>query len=126
MSFYLVSKGEFKNLEKFIERMEKNEIFAELDKYGRAGVDALRSMTPVDTGITANSWSYNVALGRDETRIIWSNTNINQGVNIAIILQFGHGTGTGGYVQGRDYINPAVQPTMDHIARNVWEAVKRA
>lgn len=126
MSFYIVSKGEFKNLEKFLERMEKNSIFEELDKYGRAGVEALRSMTPVDTGITANSWSYSVAVGREETRIIWNNTNINKGVNIAIILQFGHGTGTGGYVQGRDYINPAVQPTMDTIARNVWEAVKKA
>lgn len=123
---YLVSKGRFRNLERFVKRMEKNDIFNELEKYGREGVSALRTMTPVDTGITASSWSYTVAVGRDNTRIIWNNSNINKGVNIAIILQFGHGTGTGGYVQGRDYINPAVQPTMDRIARNVWEAVKRS
>lgn len=123
---YLVSKGRFRNLERFVKRMEKNDIFNELEKYGREGVSALRAMTPVDTGITASSWSYTVAVGRDNTRIIWNNSNINKGVNIAIILQFGHGTGTGGYVQGRDYINPAVQPTMDRIARNVWEAVKRS
>lgn len=124
--FFIVSKGKFRNLERFINRMEKNDIFNQLDFYGRQGVSALRSMTPVDTGITANSWSYTAAVGKNETTLTWHNTNTNKGVNIAIILQFGHGTGTGGYVYGRDYINPAVQPVMDQIARNVWEAVKKS
>lgn len=106
--------------------MLKGDIYDQLNKYGQDGVNALATHTPKDSGLTSTSWGYRVDHGRSETRIEWYNTNVNKGVNIAIILQFGHGTGTGGYVQGRDYINPAVQPTMDAIARNVWEAVKNA
>lgn len=124
--FSIRTTGDFTNLKRFLKSATKGDIYDQLNKYGQQGVDALAQHTPKDSGVTAASWGYQIDRGKHQTRIIWNNTNINKGVNIAIILQFGHGTGTGGYVQGRDYINPAVQPTMDIIARNVWEAVKKA
>lgn len=124
--FELVSKGDFKNLKQFMDRFLKGDIYTQLNKYGQQGVEALRSTTPVDSGLTSNSWTYEIEKSGQKTSIAWYNSNVNRGVNIAIILQFGHGTGTGGYVAGRDYINPAIQPTMDQIANNVWEAVKNA
>ena len=87
---------------------------------------ALQAHTPVDSGITANSWSYEIKDDGTNLQIIWTNDNVNDGVNIAIILQYGHGTGTGGYVVGRDYINPAMQPTFDKISDRVWKAVTSA
>ena len=90
------------------------------------GVSALSSATPIDTGKTAASWGYEIESDDDGTRIIWTNSNVNKNVNIAIILQYGHGTGTGGYVQGRDYINPAMQPVFDQIADAVWREVTKA
>lgn len=124
--FRLEQKGSFKNLEKFLSTMEKGDIYSELNRYGQQGVQALQMTTPVDSGTTSRSWTYQVEIGSDSTTVAWYNSNINKGVNIAIILQFGHGTGTGGYVMGRDYINPAVSPVMDQIAKNVWAAVKNA
>ena len=94
-----------------------------LDKYGRAGVSALSSATPSESGKTANSWTYEIQNGGGGSRITFSNTNINNGVNIAIILQYGHGTGTGGWVEGRDYINPAMRPVFDNIADSVWKEI---
>lgn len=122
--FQLISRGSFKNLERFIKRAMKKDIYAQLDAYAQAGVDALRSATPVDSGITSASWSYEIDDSRGRYTIAWKNSNINKGVPIAIILQFGHGTGTGGYVAGRDYINPAIKPTFDKISEKVWQAVK--
>ena len=94
-----------------------------LDKYGREGVEALSAATPVDSGKTASSWKYDIEHSSRGASISFSNTNINKGVNIAIILQYGHGTRNGGYVQGRDYINPAIQPVFDRIVNEAWKEV---
>lgn len=96
-----------------------------LDKYGMAGVSALASATPTDSGKTANAWYYEIENKKNQVRINFLNSNINQGVPIAIILQYGHGTGTGGWVQGRDYINPAIQPIFDRILQDIWKEVTR-
>lgn len=117
--------GSFDRTFAFLRKMLNNEAYAALESYAQEGVDALKSFTPVDTGITADSWTYEI-VDESNLQIIWSNTHVNDGVNIAIILQFGHGTGTGGYVAGRDYINPALQPVFDKIAENVWRAVTNA
>lgn len=97
-----------------------------LNKFGEQGVSALRSSTPMDTGLTANSWSYNIDIESDHASIYFTNSNINEGVNIAIILQYGHGTGTGGYVAGRDYINPAMRPIFDEMANAAWKEVQES
>ena len=96
------------------------------DRYGKIGVDALASATPIDTGFTATSWEYEIDIQVDKTEIRWYNTNVNKGVNIAVILQYGHGTGTGGYVKGRDYINPAIQPVFDELTEKIWKEVTSA
>lgn len=115
--------GGFTKTERFINRMKRREYLNVLDEFGREGVQALRNATPVDSGTTAESWDYEIKRTRNCTEIIWTNSNINDGVPIAIILQYGHGTGTGGYVQGRDYINPAIQPIFDKIAEKAWKVV---
>ena len=94
-----------------------------LRKYGQAGVEALAAATPKDTGETAASWSYEIVQTRNGYSIFWNNSNVNRGVNIALILQYGHGTGTGGYVRGIDYINPAIRPVFDEIANAAWKEV---
>lgn len=118
-------KGDFSNLSKFLERAKEAVHLGDLDRYGRAGVDALASATPVDTGLTASSWYYEIERENGSVTISFRNSNIQNGVPIAIILQYGHGTGTGGWVEGRDYINPAIQPIFDQIAKDAWEEVKR-
>lgn len=117
-------KGSFKNSEKFFEGIKKllpQKINSILNEYGRQGVAALQSVTPKDSGTTSDSWSYNlIPMG-----IVWSNSNAtNGGTPIAILLQYGHGTRNGGYVQGRDYINPAVRPIFDEIADACWKEVE--
>lgn len=97
-----------------------------LEKYASMGVSALASATPVDSGLTANCWSYEIETSGEDATIYWTNTNQNKGVYIAVILQFGHGTGTGGYVAGRDYINPAIRPVFDKIAEEAWMEVVNA
>lgn len=97
-----------------------------LERYAQEGVSALSSATPVDSGATANAWSYEIESKGDTHTIYWTNGNINKGVNIAVILQYGHGTGTGGYVAGRDYINPAMRPIFDRIAEEAWKEVVNA
>lgn len=118
-------KGDFSKLTNYFERLKEVVKLGDLDKYGRAGVDALSSATPVDSGLTARSWSYEIKNQNGTATISFYNTNIVDGVPIAIILQYGHGTGTGGYVQGRDYINPAIQPIFDKIADDAWKEVTR-
>ena len=118
-------KGDFGKTEKFLRKASKADISNILHKYGRKGVSALAAATPVDSGLTASSWSYEVSISRQSYTIAWSNSYINKGVPIAIILQYGHGTGTGGYVQGRDYINPAIQPIFDEIADSAWREVTK-
>lgn len=122
----ITSKGDFNRTFKFLNFMEKWKVDKILNKYGEKGVSALAAATPIDSGKTANSWSYNIESSGNSATIYWSNTNVNKGVNIAVILQFGHGTGTGGYVQGRDYINPAMRPIFDRIAEEAWMEVVRA
>lgn len=120
------AKGNFKRLDAFLNKMSRGDLFKALDKFGRDGVNALASATPIDSGMTASAWNYEIRSSGGSWTITWSNSHIVDGVPIAIILQYGHGTGTGGYVQGRDYINPAIQPVMDRIAENVWKAVTSA
>lgn len=118
-------KGDFSNLSRFLERAKETVKIGDLDKYGRAGVAALSSATPIDTGKTAASWTYEIARQNGSVSIEFHNTNIQKGIPIAIILQNGHATGTGGWVEGRDYINPAIQPIFDKIAKEAWEEVTK-
>ena len=118
-------KGDFSKLTRYLERVKEAAKIGDLDKYGREGVAALASATPVDTGKTASSWNYKIEYSDGSVSITFNNTNINKGVPIAIILQYGHGTRNGGWVEGRDYINPAIQPIFDKIAESAWREVTR-
>lgn len=118
--------GDFSRLTKFLEKAKNAVKIGELDKYGREGVAALASATPVDSGLTANSWYYKIKRSNGSVSIEFCNSNIQNGVPIAIILQYGHGTGTGGWVEGRDYINPAIQPIFDKLAQNAWREVTKS
>lgn len=118
-------KGDFSKLTRYLERMKETVKLGDLDKYGKEGVAALASATPTDTGLTANSWYYEIEHQNGSVSINFGNSNVNKGVPIAIILQYGHGTGTGGWVQGRDYINPAIQPIFDKIAEAAWREVTK-
>lgn len=116
-------KGSFSRTEKFFNALLKRDYLNVLERYGELGVSALASATPKDSGRTAASWSYEISRNRNETSITFTNSNIKNGVNIAVILQYGHGTRYGGYVAGRDYINPAIQPIFDKIAEDAWKEV---
>ena len=116
-------KGDFSKTARYLERLKKTVRAEILEKYGREGVNALSSATPVDSGLTAASWHYKIEDTKDSISIQFLNSNQNDGVPIAIILQYGHGTGTGGWVQGRDYINPALQPIFDKLSEEVWKEV---
>lgn len=118
-------KGDFKKLTSFLERAKESLDIGVLDKYGRKGVAALSSATPVDTGLTASSWFYKIENKNGIAKIEFHNSNIQNGVPIAVILQYGHGTRNDGYVVGRDYINPAIQPVFDELAKNAWKEVAR-
>lgn len=120
------STPDFPKTKRFLKKMEKIPDLEEFRKYGQMGVEALEAATPRDTGTTALSWQYEITNQNGQIRVSFYNTNVNDGVNIAIILQYGHGTGNGGYVKGRDYINPAVQPLFEQMAQNAWEEVKKA
>ncbi len=116
-------KGDFSKLNHYFEKLKEGIKMGDLDKYGRAGVEALSSATPKDTGQTASSWYYEIKRSNGSVSIQFKNSNVHEGVPIAVILQYGHGTGTGGWVEGRDYINPAIQPIFDEIANNAWKEV---
>lgn len=118
-------KGDFSKLSKYFERVKEAAKIGVLDKYGQEGIAALSSATPVDSGQTANSWYYEIKRQNGSVSIVFNNSHINKGVPIAIILQYGHGTGTGGWVQGRDYINPAIRPIFDRIAEDAWKEVTK-
>jgi hypothetical protein len=117
------SKGSFRKTERFLKHAVSPDIFRILDGYGRKGVAALSAATPVASGLTANSWTYEVNESRGSHSITWRNSHVVDGVPVVILLQYGHGTGTGGYVQGKDFINPALKPIFDEIANSVWKAV---
>ena len=119
-------KGDFSKTSKFLQRAKSVSKTVDLDSYGRQGVAALTSATPVDTGLTASSWSYKIIKTNNTTSIEFYNSNIQNGVPIAIILQYGHGTRNGGWVEGRDYINPAIQPIFDKIVDNAWKEVTKS
>lgn len=116
-------KGDFSKLTKFLEKTKEAVKLEDLDRFGKVGVSALASATPVETGLTANSWYYKIERDNGSTTISFHNSNIQNGVPIAIILQYGHGTRNGGWVQGRDYIDPAIQPIFDQIANEAWKGV---
>ena len=118
-------KGDFSKLTSFLEKAKESVKIGDLDKYGREGVAALSSATPIDSGKTANSWSYEITNKNGSVTISFNNSNIQNGVPIAIILQYGHGTKNGGWVQGRDYINPAIQPVFDEIVDKAWREVTK-
>lgn len=118
-------KGDFSKLTKFLEKAKNAVNLSNLDKYGKAGVAALASATPIDSGLTASSWYYDIVNKNGRVSINFYNSNIQNGVPIAIIIQYGHGTGTGGWVEGRDYINPAIQPIFDKLTKEIWREVTR-
>lgn len=122
----VTSSGSFSKLTSFYETMRSNRIYRVLNQHGRDGVALLRSATPVDTGKTADSWQYRIVNKSGRYGIEWYNTNTNDGVNVAVLIQYGHGTGTGGYVSGTDYINPTLRPLFDKIADDVWRQVRNA
>jgi len=124
--FRFIHRGDFHNTERFLKALESGKIFDKFDDYGRKGVEALEAATPKRTGKTAASWNYEIEKGHGKTTIHWYNTNVNNGENIAILIQYGHGTGRGAYVQGHDYINPAMRNTFKEIADELWEEVINA
>lgn len=118
--------GDFKNSRRFLMSMKERKAFDQMHELGAEGVLALQAGTPSDSGATAASWSYQIVDDGGLYRIVWTNTNVVDGFNVAVGLQHGHGTGWGGYVVGRDYINPAIRPIFDRIANDVWKAVTSA
>lgn len=122
MSFSFESAGDFSKTEAWLQRM-KGDIYTQLNHYGQEGVNALAAATPADSGETARAWYYEIVRDSKSYSIIWGNSHVEEGRPIAVLLQYGHGTGDGGFVQGRDYINPALQPIFDRIAADAWKAV---
>ena len=118
-------KGDFSKTTNFLKKSRQKSILKVLERYGREGVAALASATPVDTGLTAASWYYKIEQKTTSASLLFCNSNVQRGIPIAIILQYGHGTGTGGWVQGRDYINPAIQPIFDRLAKDAWREVTK-
>lgn len=116
--------GDFSKTKSFLKNLSKKQKQLSLDDWGRAGVAALSSATPVDTGKTASSWSYSIEQRSDGVSLVWNNSNVNDGVNIALLIQYGHVTRNGVYIQGRDYINPALMPIFEQIADSAWKEVK--
>lgn len=125
MGISFEATGDFEVTRKWLKRMSSTDIYNTLERYGSAGVAALAANTPTRSGATAASWTYEIKKDRGTWSIIWGNTNVVTGVPIAILIQVGHGTGTGGYVAGRDYINPALRPIFDQMATEAWKEVNR-
>ncbi len=121
----ITEKGNFNRTERYLRRLKEAQLFATLNKYGTLGQNALSNATPTESGLTAASWSYSIVQRPGYYSIRWHNSHVEDGVPIAVILQYGHGTGTGGYVQGRDYIMPAIRPIFDQIANEAWKEVTR-
>lgn len=118
-------KGNFNKTERFFNRVLKREYLNILERYGQAGVEALRNATPSASGKTADSWGFGIEEGKGMVTLYWTNTNENQGVNIAILLIYGHGLQNGGYVEGIDFVNPAMRPIFEKIADESWKEVTR-
>lgn len=116
-------RGDFRKLEKYLKKAFGRKYMDVLEKYAQEGVENLSACTPVDTGSTASSWYYEIIQNQSSISIVWNNSNVNNGVNIALILQYGHGTRHGGYVEGIDYINPALKPIFEKMAKAAWKEV---
>jgi hypothetical protein len=121
----ITQKGSFNNTERYLARLKSNELSAILNKYGSLGVAALSNATPSDTGLTAASWYFDIESRPGYYSIRWHNNHTHEGLPIAILIQYGHGTGTGGYVQGRDFIMPAIRPIFDQMAEEAWKEVTK-
>ena len=117
------TRGDLSKTDTFLKRLMKQDLRSILNKYGQLGVDALSKATPVDTGKTAASWDYEVTIAPGSATLTWTNSNTNQGVPIALLIQYGHGTPTGGYVPGQEYIKPAIRPIMDELTKELWKEV---
>lgn len=124
MAFITFShKGNFEKTSKFLKKAKQADFYKHMEQYAQLGVEALREATPIDSGNTAASWSYDLNVTKNKAEIVWKNSNTNKGENIAILIQYGHGTGTGGYVHGLDYINPAMKSVFDKIIEEIWKEV---
>lgn len=123
MGIRLTTKGNFKKTHKFLKKATDQRIFDSLVRYAQKGTEALMAATPIESGTTVNSWRFEIAYGGGSAKINWINDNVNEGYVIALLIQYGHGTGTGGWVEGRDYINPAIQPIFDEIRDKIWKEV---
>lgn len=126
MGISFITKGDTHNMERFLNNIQKLRWESTLTKAAEAGVKALEAATPIDSGLAARSWTYEIERGRGGYTIVWKNTDVESGFPVALMIQYGHGTGTGGYVQGRDYVNPAMRPIFDQLAQDVWKAVRSA
>ena len=120
------TSGSTKRTSAFLDKLQSRELWSGLESIAQRGVAALQASTPVESGLTAASWSYEIEIKNGATTISWLNSHVVDGVNVAVILQYGHGTGTGGYISGRDYVNPAIGPIFDEIANEVWKKVTSA
>ena len=121
MGIRISQHGNFNKLERFLKKVSDTDYLSRFAKYGEMGLEALKSATPERSGLTAASWGYSLEVNGSGVRIVWTNSNINQGVPISIIIDTGHGTGTGGYVAGREYIDPAIVPVFDQIINEMWK-----
>lgn len=119
------SQGDWKMTRNWFDRMTKLDLALIMNQFGKEGVSALAAATPSKSGLTSKSWNYEVTRKGNNWKITWSNSNVNKGANIAVLIQYGHGTRNGGYVVGRDYINPAIRPVFDKIAKKAWKEVTR-
>lgn len=119
----VTQRGSFANIERLLARSRQTKIRSILEKYGSLGVTALSNATPVDSGLTSGSWYYEIIERPGYHSVVWHNRNVESGTSIAILLQYGHATRNGGYVQGRDYVNPAIQPVFDQLAADAWKEV---
>jgi hypothetical protein len=125
MPIVITQRGSFDNTEKYLRHLSQDDLFATLSKYGSLGVSALSNATPSRSGLTAASWYYEIVTRKGYYSIRWHNRNMHEGLPIAILIQYGHGTGTGGYVQGRDYIMPAIRHIFDQMAAEAWKEVTK-
>jgi len=125
MAIGVSTKGSFRKTTKYLEGLAEGDIYSGVAAAARRGVDALAAATPIESGETAQSWAVEIEQTKESVKIRWVNNHINQGACIAMLIQYGHGTGTGGFVQGYDYINPAIRPIFDQIAKDVWKEVTR-
>lgn len=119
----VTSRGNYNKTDSFLKKLLTGDIYSNFNRYGQLGIDALSQSTPIESGLTSSSWGYRIIKNRRHPGIEWFNTNVASGTPVAILIQYGHGTGTGGYVSGRDYINPAMRSIFDNIANDIWKKV---